>query len=79
MTPSPKAQAALQEEQFARLVEARMKRAAAMLRAARNIVEKMVGIDATCELLLDEAHDANDAIEHRNAMRAAPSLRTTRF
>jgi hypothetical protein len=76
---SPKAQAALQEEQFARVVEARMKRAAAMLRAARTIAEKLVGIDAVCELLLDEAHDAHDVIEHRNAMKAAPNLRTTRF
>src|SRR3954454_6179321 len=68
-TMSDRAKAAIQEEAFTKVVEARMKRAAAMLRAGRNLAQRLVGPQAVCELLLDEAHDAHDAIEHRNAMK----------
>jgi hypothetical protein len=65
----------MQEEAFTKVVEARMKRAAAMLRAGRNMAQRLVGPRAVCELLLDEAHDVNDELEHRRAMQAAPSLK----
>jgi hypothetical protein len=39
------------------------------------MAQRLVGPQAVCELLLDEAHDVNDEIEHHRAMQATPSLK----
>jgi hypothetical protein len=43
MSISEHTKSAMQEEAFTKVVEARMKRAAAMLRAGRNMAQRLVG------------------------------------
>jgi len=55
-----------------RIVQARMKRAAAFIRGARNCAASLVGLASAKELMLDELHDLVDQIED---VRARSSLR----